>query len=56
MKNDEREQTPLRRRMQEEAAVVFHNEDGSVSLDVNQGKIVSRKDDNIDTIEDTNEG
>lgn len=53
MKNEKREQTPLVKRMQEEAAVVFYNEDGSVSLDVNKGNVVNRKDDNTDTIEET---
>ena len=54
MKNDNREQTPLRRRMQEEAAVVFYNDDGSISLDVNHGEVVSGKEsDDTDTIEET---
>lgn len=51
MKNDKDEFIPLRERMRRDSAVTFYDEDGSVSLEVDHGKIVDRKKD-IDTIEE----
>lgn len=44
---------PLLERMHQDSAVVFYNEDGTVALDVNQGKIVGGTDSAIDEIEET---
>ena len=53
MKSDKDEFIPLSERMRRDSAVVFYDEDGSVSLDVDQGEIVDRKKDrDIDTIEE----
>lgn len=50
MKNDK--PIPLKERMKMDSAVVFYNDDGSVSLDVNHGETVKRKPKDIDTIEE----
>ena len=53
MKKENDRPIPLKERMKMESAVVFYDEDGSVSLDVNQGEITDRKKDrDIDTIEE----